>query len=514
MTTIENILRKFIEVKIEADFSVLPDDVKSALPFLRNAMDITTEIFLKQQDEDLPDHYKKVLSSDDELKIKYYKFFKGPYNSLENFKSEFKDFKDRRCGCAFYPEKMDDSEIIDNINSLSSEEEKYFKDHFSVIREKNGRIINIPYHEYYADLLEKASAELVKASRLINHLNLKKFLITRAESLLNGNYRICDSEWVKLTDSPIDLLIGPYEVYADSLLGLKATYESMLMIVDHEKCRSLMEIENNLGNLAALFPLPDKSVSAVGGKAPVVVVNQIYAGGEASGGVIPSAFNLPNDSWVRGNVGWKQVMIYNVMKAKFNSVGMEIAERIIADTENISFEPLFTFVLLHEISHGLGPAYRENGKEVSKALGSFFSAVEETKADIGALFLLLKSGGKFGIKKYEIQLIITTYLATLFRSVRFGIHEAHGISNIIQFNWFTEKGNINSEKGIYSINSNNITESAEELLNTVCRLEASGSEKDAEAFLKKYGKPSKELLSTVEKLSDLPIDIKPVFPDF
>ena len=514
MENIKSIIDKYREVEVEADFSDLSDDIIKALPYIRNAMDIITEIFLKQQNENLPEHYREIMSTDDELRKKYYSFFKGPYNEFENFKSPFTGIEDRRKGCAFYPDSMSDSEIIDSINSLDGDELENARDTFTVIRKTDGKLTSIPYHIYYSDLLSKAAEELRKAADIIRHENLKHFLITRADTLLNGDYRKNDSEWVKLTYSPIDLLIGPYEVYADSLLGLKATYESMLMIVDHEKCRALKEIEDNLDKLAEIFPLPNGAKSAVGGAAPIVVVNQIYAAGEAASGVMPAAFNLPNDSWVRGNTGWKQVMLYNVMKAKFNTATVNIAERVLTDSSKVKFEPLFTFVLLHEISHGLGPAYREDGTEVQKALSSNYSAIEEAKADTGALFLILKCGGRYGIEKYDVESVLSTYLAAIIRSVRFGIHEAHGMANIIQLNWFVEKGNIRYSDGRYSIESSSITESAEELLNRLCEIEASRSVKDAEDFIERYGKPSKNLLAILDNLDDIPVGIRPVFPEF
>ena len=513
MENFKYILEKYTEINVEADFSTLPDDIIKALPHLKNAMDVITDIFIMQQNEKLPAHFKEVMASGDNLTKKYYSFFKGPYNEFDNFKSPFKDIEDRRKGCAFYPESLTDSQILEQIKSLGNDEKIKAEDHFSVIREKEGKLISIPYHIYYRDYLEKASAELVKASEIINHENLKKFLITRAETLLDGDYRRCDTEWVKLTDSPIDLLLGPYEVYADSLLGIKATYESMLMIVDREKCAALKEIEDNLDNLSALFPLPDSSKSAVSGTAPIVVVNQIYAAGEAASGVMPAAFNLPNDSWVRGNTGWKQVMLYNVMSAKFNTATVEIAERVLEDSSKAQFDPLFTFVLLHEISHGLGPAYRKDGSEVSKSLGSYYPALEETKADTGSLFLILKAGGRYGIKKYDEEILLSSYLAGIFRSVRFGIHEAHGLSNIMQLNWFIEKGNISYSSSRYHISSKDILKNTDKLLTEICSLEASGSKEDAYNFIKKYGNPDENLLKTLNSLKDIPVDIRAVFPD-
>lgn len=514
MSEINRIIKQFKEIPIEVNLSVLPDDIREALPHLANAMDMITRIFLAQQHESLPSHYDEVMDGKDEERREFYELFKGPYNPLTDYKSEFKDINDRRKGCAFYPDALEDCRIENKIDLLDDEQQKLARDHYTVIRDKAEGLEIIPYHVYYADELAEVFEELERAADLIEHEELSSYLINRAEALISGSYRDSDSQWVRLTDSPLDLVIGPYEVYGDGLLGIKATYESMLMIVDHKRGAALKEIENNLDKLASVFPMPAGSKGAMGGMAPIVVVNQIYSGGEAAQGIMAAAFNLPNDAWVRGNVGWKQVMLYNIMKAKFDAVTTEISQKVLFGGENIDFEPFFTFVLLHEISHGLGPAYRKDGCEVAKSIGSSYVAIEETKADTGALFLILKFGGQFGIEKYDDDVLLKTYLAGLFRSMRFGVHEAHGMSNLIQFNWFLEKGVIKAEGGKFSIDSSFIRESAETLLEKVCFIEAAASESEAQDFLDLYGKPGEEILKTIESLADIPTDIKAVFPVF
>jgi len=514
MNNLEKTINQFKEVQIEANLSALSNDIIKALPHIRTAMDIITEIFLKQQHEHLPEKYREVMSGSDKDEKSFYELFKGPYNQLTDFTSMFENVKDRRKGCAFYPDTLSDKQIIEKIELLSDDLKTQAKDHYSVIREKSDSLQVIPYHVYYADELSQVFDELEKAADLIEHEELKSYLINRAEALITGSYRDSDSLWVQLTNSPIDLVIGPYEVYADALLGVKATYESMLMVVDRKKGAELKEIEDNLDKLASIFPLPAESKGALGGMAPIVVVNQIYSGGEAAQGIMAAAFNLPNDAWVRGNIGWKQVMLYNIMKAKFSAVTVEIAKTIIEGGESVEFDPFFTFVLLHEISHGLGPAYRKNDNEVAKSIGSSYVAIEETKADTGALYLILKLGGSYGIEKYDNEILLKTYLAGLFRSMRFGVHEAHGMSNLIQFNWLVENGIISTENGKFSINSKNILEVAEKLLNKVCLIEASATEKEAEEFIGEYGKPGDELLKALESLSSIPTDIKAVYPEF
>ncbi len=514
MDNLETIISQFKEVQIEVDFSVLTDDIRKALPHIRKAMDMITRIFLKQQNELLPEHYDQILLSDDKDRKTFYKLFKGPYNQLTDFTSQFDQIGDRRKGCAFYPDSINDDTIVKMIEVLEDDQKKMAKDHFTVIRENNGRLDIIPYHSYYADELSIVFDELETAADLIEHEELSNYIINRAEALVTGSYQDSDSQWVRLIDSPLDLVIGPYEVYADALLGIKAAYESMLMIVDREKGAALKELEDNLDNLAAVFPLPAGSKAAVGGMAPIVVVHQIYSGGEAAQGVMSAAFNLPNDPWVRGNVGWKQVMLYNVMKAKFTAVTAEIARELFDGGDKVDFNPFFTFIVLHEISHGLGPAYREDGMEVSKSIGSSYVAIEETKADTGALYLILKLGGQYGIERYDSDILLKTYLAGLFRSMRFGVHEAHGMSNLIQYNWLKEKGIISVKEDKFSINGENILETAEELLEKVCFIEATATKEEAEQFINQYGKPGDEILKALESLSSVPTDIKPVYPEF
>ncbi|MBN2659435.1 MAG: hypothetical protein JXR86_20430 [Spirochaetales bacterium] len=514
MNPIEDIVNQFKEVRLEADLKALPEDIRGALPYIRQAMDLVTRIFLKQQNEHLPEHYDAVMKGDDELRKRFYDLFKGPWNQLTDFKSEYPDMNNRSAGCAFYPESWANAKIRKTVENMSGPEKEAAMDNYTVLRDEDGALEAIPYHVYYAEELGEIFDLLEKAADMVEHEGLSSYLINKAEALVSGTYRESDAEWVRLTDSPIDLVIGPYEVYADALLGVKATYESMLMVVDREKGDALKEIESNLDKLAAVFPVPAGSKAAVGGMAPIVVVDQIYSGGEAAQGVMAAAFNLPNDAWVRGHVGWKQVMLHNVMKAKFTIGTKEIAKKVMHGGEHVDFGPMFTFVLLHEISHGLGPAYRADGRETAKCIGSSYVAIEETKADTGALYLILKLGGQYGIGKYDSAVMLKTYLAGLFRSMRFGVHEAHGKSNVIQFNWLKEHGVISKDGDRFAIKADDIEKVAEELLVKVCTIEAAASEEEAEEFLREYGTPGEDILLALEGLRDIPTDIKPVFPEF
>ncbi|MBF0442401.1 MAG: hypothetical protein HQK54_10895, partial [Oligoflexales bacterium] len=301
---------------------------------------------------------------------------------------------------------------------------------------------------------------------------------------------------------------GPYEVYADGFMGLKAAYESMLMVVDHKRGERLKEIERNIEKLARIFPTPDDSRPALGHIAPMIVAHQIHASGDASQGIMASAFNLPNDPWIRGNVGWKQVMIYNVMKAKFDNCTTLIAKEILADGREPEFDPYFNFVLLHEVSHGLGPAYRKDGVSVASSIGALYTTVEEAKADVGALYLLLHLGGKYGIPLFRPDSLLSSYLAGLFRSIRFGVHEAHGGANVIQFNWFYENNVIKTESsGRFSIDPAELAKHTDNLLYRLCEIEASATEHEAEEFINRYAKAGGEIIDALARLDHIPVDI-------
>jgi len=502
-------ISKFKKVDISYDYSTLPDDIKNALPHLKSAFDLITTIFMRQQMEGLPEIYNSVMAGTDEEKKEFFKLFKGPWDQLADFKSVYPEFSDRPATCAMYPADITKEEWDKTLADMSAEEKELMTDTYTVIVREEGKLKAIPYHIYYAEELGEIFEHLENAAECVENELLKEYLISRAEGLVTGNYRDSEALWVKMKDVPIDPVFGPFEVYADGFLGLKATYEAFLMVVDHEKGNRLKEIENNLENLAAIFPVPEGSKAAVGKIAPMIVVHQIYSSGEAAQGIMASAFNLPNDAWVRGTVGWKQVMIYNMMQAKFNNATMKIADKISHGKIKAEFDPYFYFVLMHEVSHGLGPAYRADGTPVSKAIGKSYTGIEEAKADIGGLYILLKLGGKYGIPAFGKEKILNSFFAGLFRSMRFGVHEAHGAANVLEFNFFKEHGIIKVlENGDFETDSTKLVEVTEVLLNELCRIEADATPEEAAAFLKRFAVPGSDILDALAKLSDIPIDIR------
>ncbi len=506
---VKTTLNNLADVKISPDYSKIPADVQKALPYIKNAMDILDELFILQLDPDLKGYLEEAKKEDNKYVLEYLKLFKAPWNHYDHFKSIDTNFHDKHPGGNFYPTDLTKEDFEKFIKTLDPKEKEKFLDPNTVIRRENGKLKAIYYHVYYKEYLTRIYDNLMKAASLINDVKLKNYLEAKANSMLNGDQQTADSLWVELKDSPVDFVFGPYEVYVDDLYGIKAAYEAMLIVIDRQKQDLLKTVENNMQKFAKAFPVPNGSKSAIGKLAPIIVGDEIYTSGDGYYGVFHIAFNLPNDTGIRKNKGWKQVMVHNMMKAKFENISVPISKMVLESGPTPEFEPFFYFVMFHEISHALGPAYRKNGEEVRKSMGANFSAIEEAKADTGSMFLIRKFGGQYGIPSFDKDGLLRSYLAGLFRSIRFGIQEAHGKSNLIQLNWYKKYKVIDvSSNGKYLIHTENFDEVNTQLLNKLTELEASASAKDIEKFLAEYAVVTDDLTKILDTIKDIPTDIR------
>jgi len=505
------VVKSFRPTELSFDFEQLEPCLREALPDLVAACTEIDVIYRRQQDEAAAELISKKASWPAWQRLAY-DMFKGPWDPQANHASLFPGVPDRRPGCSFYPADAAREELEAYL-AAHPEQDEALRSPYTVVRRGGTGFVAAPYREVYAQELGRAAAALRRAAAKIKHKGLRSYLDVRASSLLDDRHPVADEAWVRLIDSPLEVVIGPFEVYDDGVLGVKASYEAMLLAVNAEAGRNLAAIEAALPTFAASIPCPSGSRPALGGMAPIVVVDELLAAGDGYAGILASAFNLPNDPGVRGNVGWKQVMIRNVMRAKFDTCSKVIADRVLAEQGATSFDAYFMFVLLHEIVHGLGPAYRADGRSVNVACARHHTPIEEAKADVGSFHLLLTMGGRHGIPRFDQRQLWSTVVGGLFRSIRFGMHEAHGRANLIKFNWLTEHQVIKvNAAGRYELHPEGGEAVIAELLDRLVGLQATGTPEELGAFLEQYGKPTPDLEGTVAGLTDVPIDIIPIFP--
>lgn len=509
---IDERLGRLSPATLGADLGALSPATRAALPHLAAAFEGIDAIYRRQIGEHVPATFARPdLSLEARRALRY---FNGPYDTLAGGEPFLPDVPPMLPGKAVYPADLT-AAALDAWLEAHPDDRDALLDPNAAVERRDGALVAVPYATRYATELATVASGLRAAADTVDHPGLAAFLRGRAAALVgDGDLAASDADWVRLVDAPLEVVIGPFEVYADALKGQKAFYEAMLLAVDPDACARLASIERALPELAAAFPVPAGARPALGGMAPMVVADELLGAGEARAGILASAFNLPNDAGVRATVGWKQVMVRNVMRAKFDACTRPIARRVLADAdfEATSFDAYFFHVLLHEVSHGLGPAYRSDGRKVSEACGASYTAIEEAKADTGSMVLLMQFNGRFGIPALSRHSIGASTFGGLFRSIRFGLHEAHGKANVIQYTWLKEKGAIRARDGRMGVDPEALLPAATSLLHELTRLQAEGTEADLRAFTGRYGEPPAELVATVEALADLPIDILPSYP--
>jgi hypothetical protein len=321
-------------------------------------------------------------------------------------------------------------------------------------------------------------------------------------------------------DAPIEVTIGPYETYSDGLFGYKAAFEAYVTLRDEAESAKLARFGGVLQELENNLPIEERYRNPkLGAAAPIRVVNVVYSSGEGNSGVQTAAFNLPNDERVVHEKGSKRVMLKNVQQAKFDKTLVPISRVVLsaADQRNVSFEAFFTHVLAHELMHGLGPhTITVSGRETSvrKELKDNYSAVEEAKADITGLWAMQYLIDKGVLDKSFERTLYTTFLASAFRSVRFGIKEAHGKGVAMQFNYLTDEGAIKYDPATktFAVVPARVKEAVRRLTHDLLTLEAEGSYEGAARMLAKYGVVRPEMQGALERLRDVPVDIEPSYP--
>lgn len=516
-------IRRFAPTMLTADTSRLALNDRQALQKIIAAAKFLDPLYMRQVWSGNEALLKKLQGDESPLgrqRLHYLLINKGPWSQLDDNKPFIDGLPPKPPQANFYPDDITKEEFNSWLNGLSAEEKEKATGYFYAIRrDANGKLKTVPYSEEYREFLVPVAKLLREAARLSTNATLKDFLNIRAHAFESNDYYESDVAWMDL-DAPIDLTIGPYETYEDELFGYKAAFEAYVTLRDATETDKLKRFSQYLQELEDHLPLDAKYRNPkLGAASPIRVVNEVFSSGEGNSGVQTAAFNLPNDERVVKEKGSKRIMLKNVQDAKFNQTLIPISRVVLAPAQQklLAFEAFFTHILTHELMHGLGPhniTVDGEGTTVRKQLKELYSPIEEAKADITGLWALQYLIDKGVVDKQMELTLYTTYLASAFRSVRFGITEAHGRGVAMQFNYLTDEGaiKINESAGTFSIDHAKVKEAVRKLTQDILTIEAEGSYEKAKAILDKYALIRAPMKNALDRLGDVPVDIEPVFP--
>lgn len=494
----------YAEFVLTSDLSHLSNNQKKLIPILIKVSQIMDELFWLQAYGDKDELLNAI--KDPNLKslvdINY-----GPWDRLNGDKKLIGSFSEKPPGANFYPKDMTKQEF-----ESSNDAEK--TNLYTVLeRDKSGSLISIPYHTKYKKRLEKASDLLRQAAYLADDEGFKKYLELRSEALLTDKFHESDIAWMDMKSNDIDFVVGPIENYEDQLYNYKTAYESYVLVKDKEWSDKLAKFARLLPALQKGLPVKDEyKTESPGTDSDLNAYDALYYAGHSNAGSKTIAINLPNDESVQLEKGSRRLQLKNAMRAKFEKILIPISNKLVAPEQrkHITFNAFFSNTMFHEVAHGLGIKNTINNKgTVREALKQYASAQEEGKADILGLFMVEKLYQMGLLSEGEIMDNYVTFMAGIFRSVRFGTSSAHGVANMLRFNFFAQHEAFNFDKstGYYSVNPKKMSHAIQLLSNKILTLQGDGDYEGVELWVKEQGNVSPELKAALDRLSDIPVDI-------
>jgi len=512
---------RFAPVNLTADISKLPDNEKQALKRLVQASKIIDTLFLRQVWAGNETMLLDLLRDETPLgKARLHAFLlnKGPWSRLDENAAFIPGAPSKPPQANFYPVGVTKAEVEAWIKTLPDGQRRAATGFFTTIRRgQDGRLTAVPYSVEYQGEIAEIARLVGEAASLTTQPTLKAFLEKRAAAFVSNDYYDSDVAWMEL-DASIEPTIGPYEVYEDEWFNYKAAFESFITIRDDVETAKLARFGSELQEIENNLPIDPKFRNPkLGALAPIRVVNTIFSAGDANRGVQTAAFNLPNDERVVREKGSKRVMLKNNQEAKFHMVLEPIAKVALAtgDQARVSFDAFFTHVLMHELMHGLGPHNITVGSRATTVRQEFkelYSTIEEAKADISGLFAMqyLVDHGK--LDQQYAQSMYVTYLASMFRSIRFGLTEAHGRGVAIQLNYFLDNGGvIVAADGTFGVDAAKFRQNVTDLTRDLMTMQAVGDYAAAKQLLDKYANIRPPSQAVFDKLKTVPVDIEPRF---
>jgi hypothetical protein len=496
----------YADVGLTTDLGHLSDNQREMVSLLIDAAKITDDIFWLQVwgDKDA------LLESIEDPKQRRFAFYNyGPWDRLANDQPFIEAYGPRPPGAGFYPADMKKEEFD------AWEQEGKDGLYTLVKRDESGQLMLEPYSQAFASQIEEISSLLLRAAELAEDQEFANYLKLRAEALKNDDYQASDMAWMDMKNNPIELVIGPIETYQDALFGYRAAFETFVLIKDQVWSERLARFAKYMPELQKGLPVPDEYKAEVpGSDADLNAYDVAYCAGDCNSGAKTIAINLPNDEEVQLAKGTRRLQLKNAMLAKFNQILMPIANELIAEDQrqHITFDAFFGNTMFHEVAHGLGIKNTLDGSgTVRQALKEHASALEEGKADILGLYMVQKLREMGEITEGELMDNYVTFLAGIFRSVRFGASSAHGRANMIRFNYFSDAGAFSRdpETGKYRVNVAEFEKATEDLGHDLLVMQGDGDYDKVAAFVAEKGGVGEQLQADLNRLTavNIPVDI-------
>ncbi|RUO80780.1 Zn-dependent hydrolase [Idiomarina tyrosinivorans] len=490
---------------LTSDLSGFSENQKKMIAKLIDAAELMNDLFWRQA---YPGDKATLLSAVKGDVREFTRLNYGPWDRLNGDKPFLTGFGEKPAGANFYPTDMtkEEFEAADFAGKTSL--------YTLVRRDENGKLYSIPYSEAYSEQLQKAADALREAATYAENKAFANYLNMRADALLSNDYQKSDFAWMEMQDNPVDIVIGPIETYEDQLYGYRAAFEAYVLIKDKVWSEKLAKYAQYLPELQRNLPVSEEyKAETPGSNAQLNAYDAVYYAGHANAGGKTIAINLPNDEEVQLEKGTRRLQLKNAMRAKFDKILVPIANQLIVpeQRDNITFNAFFANTMFHEVAHGLGIKNTLDGKgTVRHALKEHASALEEGKADILGLYMVTQLFEKGVLTEGKLEDYYTTFLASIFRSVRFGASDAHGKANMVRFNYFADRGAFSrNAEGQYSVNMAKMREAMNSLSNKILTLQGDGDYQGAAELFAKMGVINDTLRADLERLKDanIPVDI-------
>lgn len=501
----ENRLGIYQEVRLEADLSGLSAKQKQMVGLLIDASKIMDELFWQQAFGEDKSHFLNSIANpgaQNFARINY-----GPWDRLNSDKPFLLGYDSKPLGAEFYPHQLSKKEF-------EGAELQDKRGLYSLIRKQGGELTAVPFSQAYAKQLKAAAELLRQASKLAEDREFANYLNLRADAISSDNYQPSDMAWMDMKNNPIDVVIGAIETYEDQLYGYRAAYEAYVLIKDTAWSQRLAKFASTLPELQKGLPVADQYKQEMpGSNADLNAYDVVYYAGHANAGGKTIAINLPNDEEVQLKKGTRRLQLKNAMRAKFDHILLPLSKELIVPEQraNVTFNAFFSNTMFHEVAHGLGIKNTINNKgTVRRALKEHASALEEGKADILGLYMVTQLFKQGMLNEGKLEDYYSTFMASIFRSIRFGASSAHGKANMIRFNYFAEKGAFfRNDKGQYGVNMEKMGLAMASLSELILRLQGNGDYAGVDKLFEDMGNISPELAADLAKLeaANIPVDI-------